>query len=189
MSQLIAEPSNEPTYDDLHFRKTEEIAAQIEIAEDEDTHEVDEEGEEKVKPKIEPLHVQLAGESISGKIRRATLGSSAERLILIRDPNRLVAAAAAKSPGLRESEAAQVTASRAVSDEVLRIIAMNKDFVRSYQIKINLVTNPRTPFTFASRLVPHLRDSDLRNLSRSKNVPGAIAQVVQQTLGRKKKTG
>ena len=189
MNQLIAEPSPEPNFDDLHFQETATIAEQTELADDEDTHEVDDDGEEQLKKKVEPLHVQLAGASISEKIRRATLGNSAERLILIRDPNRLVAAAAAKSPGLRESEAAQVTASRAVSDEVLRIIAMNRDLVRSYQIKMNLVQNPRTPFTFASRLVPHIRDSDLRNLSRSKNVSGAIAQVVQQTLGRKKKTG
>ncbi|HEY3495970.1 MAG TPA: hypothetical protein VGK73_14830 [Polyangiaceae bacterium] len=189
MNQLIAEPSPEPNFDDLHFRETAQIADRTELADDEDTHEVDEDGEEQIKQKIEPLHVQLAGASISEKIRRATLGNSAERLILIRDPNRLVAAAAAKSPGLRESEAAQVTASRAVSDEVLRIIALNKDLVRSYQIKMNLVQNPRTPFTFASRLVPHIRDSDLRNISRSKNVSGAIAQVVQQTLARKKKTG
>jgi hypothetical protein len=189
MNQLIAEPSPEPNFDDLHFQKTDAVAAETVLEKDEDTHEVDDEGAEKVKEKIIPLHVQLAGESVSGKIRRATLGTAAERLILIRDPNRLVAAAAAKSPGLTESEAAQVTASRAVSDEVLRIIAMNRDLVRAYQIKMNLVTNPRTPFTFASRLVPHLRESDLRSLSKSKNVSGAITQVVQQTLGRKKKTG
>jgi CTP:molybdopterin cytidylyltransferase MocA len=189
MNQLIAEPTPEPNFDDLHFQETEAVAARIDVGDNEDTHETDDEGEERVKQKVLPLHAQLAGESVSGKIRRATLGNSAERLILIRDPNRLVAAAAAKSPGLRESEAAQVTASRAISDEVLRIIAMNRDLVRSYQIKMNLVTNPRTPFTFASRLVPHLRESDLRSISRSKNVSGAIAQVVQQTLGRKKKTG
>jgi hypothetical protein len=189
MNQLIAEPSPEPTFDDVHFQQTAAIAEQTELDENEDTHEVDDEGEEKLKKKIEPLHVQLAEASISEKIRRATLGTSAERLLLIRDPNRLVAAAAAKSPGLRESEAAQVTASRAVSDEVLRIIALNRDLVRSYQIKMNLVQNPRTPFTFASRLVPHIRDSDLRNLARSKNVSGAIAQVVQQTLSRKKAAG
>jgi hypothetical protein len=56
-------------------------------------------------------------------------------------------------------------------------------------VKINLVQNPRTPFTFASRLVPHLRDSDLRTLSRSKNVSAAVAQIVQQQISRKQKAG
>ncbi len=189
MNELIPEPSEEPTFDDLHFKEVEALAAKIKLAEDEDTHELDEEGEEKIKETVLPLHAQLAQASVSEKIRRATLGTGAERLILIRDSNRLVAAAAAKSPGLKENEAVQISASRAVSDEVLRIIASNRDLVRSYQVKFNLVTNPRTPFAFASRLVQFLRDSDLRNLARSKNVSAAVAQLLQQTLARKQKAG
>ena len=189
MNELIPEPSPEPTFDDLHFKQVAELAAAVAIAEGEDTHEVDDEGQEQVKKKVLPLHAEIAACSVSEKIRRATLGTATERLLLGRDSNRLVAAAAAKSPGLKESEAVQISASRAVSDEVLRIIAMNRDMVRSYQVKMNLVQNPRTPFTFASRLVPHLRDSDLRSLSRSKNVSAAVAQIVQQQLARKQKAG
>ena len=68
---------------------------------------------------------------------------------------------------------------------MLRLIAMNKDFTRNYQIKLNLVTNPRTPFTFASRLVPMLRESELKMLSKSKNVTGAISTAVRQQLAKK----
>jgi hypothetical protein len=189
MNELIPEPSAEPTFDDLHFKQVAQIAEQLAIEDGEDTHEIDDEGEEQVKKKVLPLHAEIASATVSEKIRRATLGTSAERLLLVRDPNRLVAAAAAKSPGLKENEAVQITASRAVADEVLRIIAMNRDLVRSYQVKINLVQNPRTPLTFASRLVPHLRDADLRALSRSKNVSAAVAQIVQQQLSRKQKAG
>jgi hypothetical protein len=113
------------------------------------------------------------------------VGTAAERLLLVRDSNRLVASAAVKSPNMRENEAAQISASRAVSEEVLRTIAMNREFVRSYQVKLNLITNPRTPFTFAARLVPHLRQNDLRSLSRSKNISGAISQAIKQQLSRK----
>jgi hypothetical protein len=189
MNELIPEPSEEPTFDDVQFQQVEALAQQVTLAENEDTHEIDEEGEEKVKQAVLPLHAELANSTVSQKIRRATLGTAAERLILVRDPNRLVSAAAAKSPALKENEACQISASRAVSDEVLRIIAMNRDLVRSYQVKINLVTNPRTPLTFASRLVQYLRDSDLRNLSRSKNVSAAVQQIVQQQLSRKQKAG
>jgi hypothetical protein len=189
MNELIPEPAEEPTFDDVHFSKVAAIADQIAIDEGEDTHELDDEGEEKVKERLKPLHIEIADASVSEKIRMATLGTSAQRLLLVRDSNRLVAAAAAKSPGLRESEAVQISASRAVSDEVLRIIAMNRDLVRSYQVKINLVQNPRTPLTFASRLVPHLRDSDLRTLAKSKNVSAAVAQMVQQQISRKAKAG
>ncbi len=186
-NELIAEPSEEPTFDDLQFQKTEEAAQAAEVGDEEDTHEVDDEGEERVRQKFLPLHKQIAELTVTQKIRRAILGTAAERLLLVRDPNRLVQAAAAKSPSLTENEAVRITASRAMSDEVLRLIAMNRDLVRSYQVKLNLVSNPRTPFTFATRLVPHLRESDLRSLSKSKNVSGAVAQTVQQQLGRKDK--
>jgi hypothetical protein len=186
MDQLIPEPGPEPTPEDVHFQEVRALADELAADEVEDTHEVDEEGEERLRQKYIPLHVRLAEASVSEKIRLASTGKGAEILLLARDANRLVSCAAARSPAIREPEAIQITASRAMSDEVLRIVAMNRDLVRSYQVKLNLVTNPRTPLTFASRLVAHLRDSDLRALSRSKNVSAAVGQMVKQQLGRKK---
>jgi hypothetical protein len=132
------------------------------------------------------MYARIAMMTITQKIRRATLGTGAERMLLVRDTNRLVATAAATSPLLNESEAARIASSRSVIDDVLRIIAQNRDFTRSYQIKLNLIMNPRTPFTFSSRLIPHLRDNDLRTLSKSRNVPAAIQTAVRQQLSRKK---
>jgi len=103
-NELVPEPSEEPTFDDVLFQKTEEVAQAAAIAvEAEDTHEVDDEGEEKVREKFLPLHAQIAELTVTQKIRRAMLGTAAERLILVRDPNRLVQAAAAKSPSLTEN--------------------------------------------------------------------------------------
>ncbi len=184
-NELIAEPSEEPTYDDLLFRETQETAARLALEENEDTHEIDDEGEEKVKEKVVPLYARMADMTVSQKIRCATLGSAAERLLCVRDSNRLVAAAAAKSPLLKEPEAVQISASRIVSEDVLRILALNKDFTRNYQIKLNLVSNPRTPFSFASRMVPLLRESELKMLAKSKNVTGAISTAVRQQLAKK----
>jgi hypothetical protein len=185
-NELIPEPTPEPSYDDILFRETDEIAQRIKLEDaQEDTHAVDDEGEEKVREKFLPLHAQIAQMSVSQRIRAATLGSSAMRLMLVRDPNRLVASAAVRSPLMKENEAERITASRSVSEDVLRVIALNREFTRHYPCKLNLVTNPRTPFSFASRLVPHLRENDLRTISKSKNVSGAIAQAVRQQLSRK----
>ncbi len=184
-NELIPEPSEEPTFDDVLFRETQAAAEQLELSDDEDTHEVDDEGEEKLKPKVVPLYARMAEMTVSQKIRCATLGTAAERLLCVRDSNRLVAAAAAKSPLLKEPEAVQISASRVVSEDVLRLISMNKEFTRNYQIKLNLVSNPRTPFTFASRMIPMLRESELKMLAKSKNVTGAISTAVRQQLAKK----
>jgi hypothetical protein len=188
-NELIVEPSDEETFDDVLFKQTDELASSTDVDEKApDVCEVDEEGEEHLREKFLPLHAQIAQMTVSQKIRRAMLGSAAERLLLVRDSNRLVATAAVKSPLMRENEAVQISASRSVSEDVLRTIALNREFTRSYQIKLNLIVNPRTPFTFASRLIPHLRDSDLRSLSKSKNISGAIAQAIRAQMSRKKTT-
>ena len=143
-------------------------------------------GNEEVVAKALPLFLQIQNASVTEKIRMAMLGNSTARLLLVRDTNRLVSEAAAKSPRVTENEATQMAAMRSVSDEVLRIIANNRELVRSYQVKLNLITNPRTPFTFASRLLPHLRLNDLTQIARSKNVPGAVNKAARQALMRRK---
>jgi hypothetical protein len=175
-NELIAEAGSEPTPDDVLFVETDSLAQAHEIeSEEDDTHAVDEEGEEHLKDRF-----------LSQKIRRAQVGTAAERLLLVRDTNRLVAAAAVKSPAMRENEAVIISSSRNVSEEVLREIARNREFTRNYQVKLNLSRNPRCPFTFSARIIPLLRDNDLRDLAKSKNVPSSVQQAARQQLERKK---
>jgi hypothetical protein len=186
--ELIPEPTVEPTYDDILFVQAEEVASLVasKLGEDDDTHERDDEGEEVVREEVLPLHAAISQMTVTQKIRRALLGNSAERMLLVREKNRLVATAAASSPMMNENDAARIAASRNVIDDVLRIIARNKEFTRNYQVKLNLVYNPRTPFTFSARMIPHLRASDLRSIMRSKNVPSAVQSAVRQHVNKKK---
>ena len=183
-TELIPEATNEAQPSDLIFAETDAVAQETEG--DADTHEIDDEGEESLKPKFTSLYQQILMMSITEKIRRAMLGSAAERNLLVRDSNRLVAVAAAKSPLMREPDAALIASSRAVHQDVLREIARNRSLIRSYRIKTALVINPRTPFIFASRLVPHLRDAEVRMLAKSKHVSSNIQRAARQQLSRKK---
>ena len=76
---------------------------------------------------------------------------------------------------------------RNVAEEVLREIATNKEWTRHYMVKFHLVANPRTPFGQASKFVLHLRETDLKTLTRSKDVSGAIKTAATQQLARKGK--
>lgn len=185
LDELIPEPSSTPDPGDELFRDVEHLAEETQISEADDTHELDEEGAEKVKPKFVPLYAKLSQMTVTEMIRVATLGTSAERLLLVRSPNRLVSSAAVKSPLLRENDAIAIAASRSVGDEVLRILALNREMTRSYQVKLNLIINPRTPFTFASQFIPMLRDNDLRLLAKSKHVSSAVNQAARRQLMRK----
>jgi hypothetical protein len=185
--ELIAEASEEPNFDDLQFKETEHIASKIQIdLTQEDTHTLDEAtGEEVVIDKVKPLYAQLAELSISKRIRRAQVGTAAERMLLVRDADRRVAVAAVKSPSMQEAEIVRISSSRSVSEDVMRVIASNREWTRSHQIKLNLVMNPRCPFAFASKLVGHLREHELKTIARSKNVTGAVCTAARQQLERK----
>jgi hypothetical protein len=185
--ELISERSAEPTPDDALFQETDVAAQRAALdASTEDTHRLDEEtGTEVVEDKFKPLYMLLGTMTVSQKIRRAMLGNAADRLLLVRDTNRLVAAAAVKSPMIQENEIVRVSASRNVTEDVLRIIALDREWTRSHQIKLNLVTNPRTPFAFAAKLIMHLREHELKALAKSKNVSGAVVKAAKQQLDRK----
>lgn len=185
--ELIAEASSEPTPDDILFQETEALARKAELdAKIEDTHRLDEEtGNEVVDDKFLPLFAQHQKMTISQKIRRAMVGTSGDRLLLVRDANRLVSQAAIKSPSIQESEVVRISASRNVGEDVLRTIAMDREWTRSHQIKLNLVQNPRTPFAFAAKLIMHLREHELKGLARSKNVTGSVATAARQQLSRR----
>ncbi|OQX67825.1 MAG: hypothetical protein B6A08_13255 [Sorangiineae bacterium NIC37A_2] len=185
-NQLIPEPTEEPTFDDELYKTASQLSHELSLAEEEDVCDEDEEGKLELKKKFVPLFAQIQDMTVTQKIRSAMLGNSTMRMILVRDTNRLVAEAVARSPRLTENEVVRITASRSVSDDVLRIIANSREHTRSYQVKLNLVCNPRTPFSFASRLVPHIRSNDLRAIGRSKNVPGAVSRLAVQQLSRQK---
>ena len=185
--ELIAEASPEPTPDDLLYRESDALAEQVQLdAAVEDTHRIDEQtGEEVVEEKFLPLHAQIGQMTISQKVRKAMLGNASERLILVRDNNRLVSQAVIKSPLIQENEVVRISASRNVSEDVLRLIANDREWTRSHQIKLNLVQNPRTPFAFTSKLILHLREHELKALARSKNVTGAVSTAAKQQLSRR----
>jgi hypothetical protein len=188
-NELIADPTPEPTPDDILFKEVDKVAESIPLdVGKEDTHHLDEKtGEEVLENKFLPLHAQLAQMSISQKIRRAQLGTATERMLLVRDKNKLVASAAVRSPKIQDNEIVMIANSRNVSDEVLRIIATNREWTQSHQVKLNLVMNPRTPFVYSAKLIAFLREHELKALAKSKNVTGAVAQAARQHLNRKGK--
>jgi hypothetical protein len=183
--ELIAAPDEEPTPDDVLFVETQREDERI-SAEGAPVVKEDEQGEEQIEEKALPLEQRIRQMTISQKIRTAMLGNAAARAILVRDKNKLVAAAVVRSPLLQENEAATFAASRAVSDEVLRLIAQNGDLVKSHVIKYNLVGNPRTPLPTAMRLLPYLRQDELKKIAKSKGVPAQIAKLAKQELDKKR---
>jgi hypothetical protein len=124
---------------------------------------------------------RLAEMSVPQKMARATKGTREERAILIRDPNKLISVAVLSSPKLTDSEVESIAKMSSVSDEILRIISTNRNWMKSYMVVSALAKNPKTPLPVSMNLLSRLNEKDLRALSTNRNVPEVL-----RTSARKK---
>ena len=61
-----------------------------------------------------------------------------------------------------------------LNDEVVRLTAESKEFVRKYPVQVALVNNPKCPPSIAIRLIQNLHKKDLQQLANNKGVSSAI---------------
>lgn len=108
--------------------------------------------------------------TVKDRVKFGLKGDREARSILIRDSNRVVATAVVYNPRITEQEIEKISAMRTVSEEVLRIIGLNRAWTRSYPIIHNLVRNPRVPFATAMNILPRIQKKDLKALSDNRNV-------------------
>jgi len=108
------------------------------------------------------------------RMKLAMKGDREARGVLIRDSNKVVASAVINNPRITEHEVEKIAAMRTVSDEVLRLIALNRGWARSYGIIHSLARNPRTPIPTVVGLLNRIRTKDLLALSQNRNVSDAV---------------
>jgi hypothetical protein len=123
--------------------------------------------------------------STPNKIRLATIGNAFARNVLIRDPVRLVAVAAIKSPGVTEIEAARYAANVTLPEDVIRYIAGKREWTKRYGVKVALCRNPKTSVPDVTRLLPFLRPKDLANIAKSKGVASAVVAQARKLMSQR----
>ena len=117
------------------------------------------------------------------RMKLAVKGDREARGILIRDSNKIVSSAVINNPGITDHEVENIAAMRTVADEVLRLIALNRTWARSYSIIHNLARNPRTPIPTVLNILPRIRTKDLKNLSLNRNVSEAVRRQALRLAG------
>lgn len=118
--------------------------------------------------------------NVKDRMKLAMKGDREARGILIRDSNRIVATAVIQNPRITDQEVENAAAMRTVAAEVLRLIAMNRNWTRSYTIIHNLVRNPRTPVPTVISTLNRIQSKDLKNLSINRNVSEAVRRQAQR---------
>lgn len=133
---------------------------------------------ERLEGEISPERISMIRRimfmTVKDRVKLALKGDREARGILIRDSNKVVATGVIHNPRITDQEIESVAAMRTVSDEVLRLIGLNRAWARSYPIIHNLARNPRTPLATAMQVLPRIRSKDLKSLSQNRNVSEAV---------------
>lgn len=133
----------------------------------------------------ETLLQRISRMTAAEKIALALKGNQEERLVLIRDSNKVVARAVLQSPKLTDAEIEAYASMRNVTEEVLRLIAMNRGFMKRYAVVSALVNNPRAPIDVTLPLLNRVNDRDMKGLMTNKNVAEVLRSMATKIVKQK----
>jgi hypothetical protein len=134
------------------------------------------------KPANKSLYNLIVHMKVGERVKLALKGNRDARMILIRDPNHLIQRFVLENPRISDEEVLMMARNRNLDTDLLRLIGEHKYWPRNYQIKLALVTNPKTPLAIALRFVSSMMDRDIRFLAKSKNVSATIATQARRLL-------
>jgi len=123
------------------------------------------------------------------RIKLALTGNREERMTLIRDPNKLVQRAVLQSPKLTDQEVEAFASMTSLNEEILRVIAGNRSFIKNYVIVKKLISNPKVPLDVSLHLLPRLNAPDLKFLTLNKNIPETLRTTAFKMIRMRKVEG
>jgi hypothetical protein len=144
---------------------------------------------EKQDEKKLSIFSQILLMSVSEKVQLAFKGGKTERMILIRDHNKLVCSAVMRNPRMSELEVEAVSSMRNIEEEVLRLISMKRDWIAKYNIAVTLARNPKCPVGVVLPLINRLTLRDLKGLKDDKGVTETVRALARKVyIQRSQKT-
>ncbi len=132
------------------------------------------------EPEFVNLFQQVQQMKVSEKIQLALKGNKEARALLLKDSNKQIILAVLNSPRLTEQEVESIAQSKNVSEDILRVIANNRSWLKNYGIVVGLVNNPKTPVGLSLGFIKNLKPKELSNLARNKGVP----EVIRSSAGK-----
>ncbi len=120
--------------------------------------------------------------TIPQKIKLALFGNQTARGLLIRDKNRVIPMFVLQNARITENELFEFARNTNLSDAVLRVIAGNPEWMKTYRMKFAVCSNPKMPIDVSVKWVKFLQKQDLRRLSKSKNIPQVVANQARKLI-------
>jgi hypothetical protein len=141
--------------------------------------------EPKAEKKTKSRFQEIQDMPVPDKIKLAMTGDKEARSILLKDSNKQVQETVLDSPRISDMEIVAVANSRSVPDEILRKIAVNRQWMKNYQVRLGLANNPKTPLPIGLKIIGTLMVADLKRLSKNKGVSSVLSAAAQRFIMRK----
>jgi len=125
--------------------------------------------------------------SMGQKLKLALGGNKSARDLLVKDSNKIISTAVLKNPRITEEEVQKVAQSKGTNDDMLRQISRNKEWMKSYSIRMGMLGNPKTPLAISLKLLDSVYEKDLHTVSKSKSIPATLASAARRRLESKGK--
>ena len=132
--------------------------------------------------KRQTLLQRLAKMTVAQRVQFAIKGGSEARRTLIRDTNKVVQRAVLQSPRLTDQEVEAFASMSSLTDEILRLIANNRNFRKNYVVVRNLLSNAKTPLDVTLHMLPMLNSVDLKRLTTNKNIPETLRTTATKLM-------
>jgi len=153
--------------------------------EDEDSDELqDLEVQEKALTTLQEINNM----SISERIKLAITGAKTHRMILVKDPNKMISLAVLESPKITIDEIIILSKNKSLATDIIARISRNREWIKNYSIIAELVQNPKTPVKSALTFINRLHLRDLKLLSANKNTSPVIREFAANLFSQRMRT-
>ncbi|HIA02993.1 MAG TPA: hypothetical protein EYN06_00930 [Myxococcales bacterium] len=143
--------------------------------------------EEEEETQRENLYAKIGRMNVPQRVRMALVGSATARAILIKDSKQVVCMAVLSNPQLSEKEIAKFSKNKAIPEVIIHSICRNREWTKSPQIQLSLITHPKTPPASINRWIRSMGYKILKDLSKSREVSGYVSRLAKNVLAQKER--
>jgi hypothetical protein len=116
------------------------------------------------------------------RVQMALKGGREERVLLIKDPCKVVQRAVLQSPRITDQEVESFAAMTILSEEVLRMIATSRVHRKNYNVVHGIMFNPKAPLDVTLHMLTSVNPIDLKQLAKSRNIPETLRTSAARLL-------
>jgi hypothetical protein len=126
------------------------------------------------------IFIRILQMSTKEKVQLAYRGGKTERLILVRDRNKLICSAVMRNPRITETEVESIATMRNVDEEVLRLIGTRREWMAKPHLMNALLHNPKAPVGVVLTLINRLTLRDLKSLKDDRGISEVVRGVARK---------